>query len=225
MLFVDDLAIELMALKFLLFELLVAPSLKCAETLIEAPRAAAIEPDRGAGQVGQQPFVVADQRERRAAVGKARLKPLDGDQVKVVGRLVEQQDVGFWTQRPDQRRPTGFAAGKPIGIGSRVDPKFGQHRSCRIWVVEFSKPSEHIVESSGETGHVRLLRQVGEARGRLDEAGSAVSCRLARRDTEQRRLARSVASNDGNAVASGNRQLRPVQKRRAAQRQASVSQL
>jgi hypothetical protein len=52
-----------------------------------------------------------------------------------------------------------------------------------------------------------------------------IGVRLPRRDSEQGRLARSIAPNDGNAVASANRQLGAVQQRRAAQRQASVSQL
>ena len=225
MLFADNLPVELVALDLLLLELHVAPGLERAETLVEAARAAAIEPDRGPGQVGEQPLVVADERQRRAALRKARLQPFDRDEIEVIGRLVEQQDVGLRAQGPDQRRPTRFAAGKLAGIGGRIDPELGQHRSRRIGVVEFMKSSKDIVERGGEAGHVRLLRQVGEARRRLNEAGSAVSRDLIRGDAKQGRFARSVAANDGDAIAGGNRQFRPVQKRRAAERQYDVSQL
>ena len=92
-------------------------------------------------------------------------------------------------------------------------------------IVEIAKPGKDIVERGGEAGHVRLLRQIGEARGRLDEAASPVSRNLTRGNAKQGRFARSVAPDDGDPVASGNRQLRPVQKRRAAKREASVSQL
>ena len=225
MLFVDDLAVELVALELLLLELHVAPGLERAETLIEAAGAAAIEPDRGAGQVGKQPLVVADQRQRRAAIREVRLQPFDRDQIEVIGRLVEQQDLGLRAQDPDQRRAARFAAGETAGIGVRIDPELGHHGSRRIRIVEIAKPGKDIVERGGEAGHVRLLRQIGEARGRLDEAASPVSRHLARGDAKQGRFARSVAPDDGDPVASGNRQLRPVQKRRAAEREASVSQL
>jgi hypothetical protein len=52
-----------------------------------------------------------------------------------------------------------------------------------------------------------------------------VSCDLIRGDAKQGRFARSVAANDGDAIAGGNRQFRAVQKRRAAERQYDVSQL
>ena len=70
MLLVDDLAVELVALELLLFELLVAPGLEGGKALLEAARAAAIEPDRRARQVGKQAPVVADERQRRAALAR-----------------------------------------------------------------------------------------------------------------------------------------------------------
>ena len=99
-LFLDDLAVELVALELLLLELCVAPGLERAEALVEPAGAAAIEPDRGLRQVGEQSFVVADESERRAAFGEARLQPLDGDEIEVIGRLVQEQDVGLGAQRP-----------------------------------------------------------------------------------------------------------------------------
>ena len=221
----DNLPVELVPLKLLLLELGVAPGLERAKALVEAARAPAIEPDRGAGQVGEQPLVMADERQRRAALSQARLQPFDRDEIEVVGRLVEQQDVGLRAQGPDQRSPTRFAAGKTAGIGGGVEPELGHHRPRRIGVVEFMKPGQHIVERGLKAGHVRLLRQIGESRRRLDEAGSAVSRHLARRDAEQGRFARSVAPDDGDAVAGGNGQFRAVEKRRAAERHDGVSQL
>ena len=143
----------------------------------------------------------------------------------MIGRLVEQQNVGFGAQRPDQRRPPRFAAGKTPGIGGRVDPEFRHHRSRRVRVVEFAEPAKDIVVGGRKPGRVRLLRQVGEARRRLDEASSTVRRDLPRRNAKQGRFARTVAPNDSDAVTGGNRQVRAVQKRRAAERQNGVSQL
>ncbi len=156
---------------------------------------------------------------------KPRLEPFDGDEIEMIGRLVEKQDVGLGAQNPDQSRPPRLPAGKTRRIGARIDPKLGHHGSRRIGVVEFVQAGEHIVERGLKAGHVRLLRQIGEARGRLDEAASAIRIRQPGRDAEQGRFARSVAPDDGDPVAGGNRQLRPVQKRRAAEGQRDVSQL
>ena len=94
-----------------------------------------------------------------------------------------------------------------------------------IGVVDFAQARKHIIERSRKAGQIRLLRQIGEARVGLDEARSPVGRNLPRRDPEQGRLARPVATDDGDALAGGNRQFGAVQKRRAAERQASVSQL
>ena len=138
MLFVDDLAVELVTLELLLLELLVAPGLERAETLIEASGAAAVEPDRGAGQIGKQPLVVADEGQRRTHVGEMRLEPFDRDQIEMVGRLVEQQDLGLRAQDPDQSRAARFAAGETAGIGVRIDSELGHHGSRGIGVVEIA---------------------------------------------------------------------------------------
>ena len=225
MLFLDDLAVELVALELLLFELRVAPGLESAEALVEPAGAAPVEPDRGLRQVGEQPLVMADEGEGRAALREPRLEPLDGDEIEVVGRLVQEQDVGLGAQNPDQSRPAGFAAGKSRRIGGRIEAELGHHRPRRISVVEFMQSGQHIVERGLKAGHVRLLRQIGEARRGLDEAGSAVERKLAGRDAKQGRLARAVAPNHGDAVARRNGQFRPVQKRRAAERHDDVSQL
>ena len=47
--------------------------------------------------------VVADQHDRSGVVGQERLQPFDARQVKVVGRLVEQQHVGVLQQQPGER--------------------------------------------------------------------------------------------------------------------------
>ena len=186
MLFVDNLPVELVALELLLLELDVPPRLERAKALLKAACAAAIKPDRGAGQVGEQPLVMADERERRAARSEARLQPFDRDEIEVIGRLVEQQDVGFDVQHPDQGRPPRFAARETAGIGGGIEPKLGHHRSRRMGVVHFAQAGEHIVERGPEARNVGLLRQIGEARRRLDEARSPVRRRLSRSDPKKR---------------------------------------
>ena len=59
---------------------------------------------------------MADQHERRAQADELALQPLDRRQVEMVGRLVEQQDVGLGRQRPRQRGAARLAAGQPSRV-------------------------------------------------------------------------------------------------------------
>src|SRR5580704_7136794 len=89
-----DLAAELVLLAFLLLEYRVTPALERRETLFEHPSNAAVEPYGAAREPFEQPSVMTDQDDAGAQLGQFALQPLDAGQVKVIGRLVEQQDVG-----------------------------------------------------------------------------------------------------------------------------------
>ena len=64
----------------------------------------------------EQPAVVADQHDAGAHPGQFALQPLDAGQVEMVGRLVEQQDVGQRRQRAGQRGAARLAAGQRGGV-------------------------------------------------------------------------------------------------------------
>ena len=73
---------------------------------------AAVEPDRGARDALEQPAVVADQDDTGAHPGQLALQPLDTGQVEMVGRLVQQQDVGRGSQHAGQGGAACLAARK-----------------------------------------------------------------------------------------------------------------
>ena len=60
--------------------------------------------------------IMADQHDAGARAGQLALQPFDAGEVEMVGRLVEQQDVGRRSQRPSQRGATCLAAGQRAGI-------------------------------------------------------------------------------------------------------------
>ena len=60
----------------------------------------------------QEPAVVGDQHDRGVQRHEVLLEPLERRDVQVVGRLVEQQQVGLAGQRPPQRGPGQLAAGE-----------------------------------------------------------------------------------------------------------------
>ena len=223
--FVDDAPVELVPLRLLLFQLHVAPRLEGAEAAIETVRLSAIDPDGRVGQVRHQAFVVADERDRRAAFRKMALEPLDRDQVEVVGRFVEQQDFGFRAQDPHEGRASRFAAGQGRRVGGGIDPEFGHHHPRRVDIVVFAHTRQNIVQRRGEAGHIRLLRQEGQPGRRLLESRAAIRRREPRRDPHQRRLPRSVPADERDPVAGRNRQLRLLEQGSAAERQANVTHL
>jgi len=81
----------------------------------------------------QEPAVVGDEDDRGVEVDEVGLEPLQRGDVEVVGRLVEQQQVGLGRQRPRQRGSRQLAAGerreRPLGLlGVEAEPaQNGQH--------------------------------------------------------------------------------------------------
>ena len=116
MFFVDDLAIELVLLALFFGQHLVAPGLEACKAAIDLLDLAAIEPGSGTRQVGQKAAVVADDDQRTAAAVEFALQPLDGGEIQMVGRLVQEQDVGRRRQHTRECRAPRFAAGEMSGV-------------------------------------------------------------------------------------------------------------
>ena len=214
-----------MALHFLFFELLVAPGLEGPESLIKSARRAPIDPDGRAREIGEQPFVVAYQGERGAAVLERLFEPFDGDDVEMVGRLVEQQDVRLGREHARERRAARLAAGKLGRIGLGDDTELFHEGARAIGVVGVVETRQNEVERRGKTGEIGLLRQIAHARAGLHETLSVLGLKLTRGDAKQCRLSRPVAAHQRDAVAGRNAQFRAIEQRRAAQRDVDVSKL
>src|SRR6201999_4211212 len=93
-LFIDDLAIELVLVALFLREYLVAPGLEGGEAAIDLADLAAVEPRGRARQIGQETAVMADQDQRAATAIELVFQPFDGGEIEMVGRLVQQEDIG-----------------------------------------------------------------------------------------------------------------------------------
>ena len=91
-----------MLLAGLLLERGVAPRLECLETFVEWAGNAAVEPYGGARDSFEQPTVVADQYHAGAHLSELAFQPLDTGKIKMIGRLVEQQNIGQRRERAGQ---------------------------------------------------------------------------------------------------------------------------
>ena len=94
MLLGDDFAVELMLFSFLLCQQCVAPFLKVSKAPVDASGASAIEPDRRPREVRKKAPVVADEHKGGAPGIEVSLQPFDGGEIEMIGRLVEEQDIG-----------------------------------------------------------------------------------------------------------------------------------
>ena len=119
----------------------------------------------------------------------------------MVGRLVQQQDIGRGRQHARQRRAAGLAAGEMRGVLIAVKPELLQHIAGLIVVVARAEPGLDIGQRGGEAGKIGLLRQIADGRAGLHETAAAVGLDQAGRDLQQRRFAGTVAADQADALA------------------------
>ena len=166
---------------------------------------------------------MADDDEGRAQALQLALQPFDRRQVEVIGRLVEQQDVGLRRQHTGKRGAAGLAAGQRGRVLLAGEAELVEQAERAILIVERAEPVLDIGERRREAGQVRLLRQVADAGVRLQEAHAGIGLDLAGGDLEQRRLAGAVAADEAGSLAAldgevGSRE----QGRAAAEREGDV---
>ncbi len=205
---------------FLLGEERLGPGLERGEALLEHAQLAAVEPPDPAAQRGEEGAVVADDDERAAEAGEVLLEALDGRQVEVVGRLVEQQHVGLADQRAGERRAARLAAGERGDAARRVDPQALEQAlgavAAELGVLARRQAGLRRRKRGRVGREVRLLRQVGDGRARLQEALAGVELDQPGERLEQRRLARAVAADEADPLALGERQREPGEQRLVA---------
>ena len=83
---------------------------------------AAVELDDPRGQLAQEDAVVRHEQQRAAVAQQELFQPGDGVDVEVVGRLVQQQDVGVAHQAARQQHAALHPGGEALEIGRGVEP-------------------------------------------------------------------------------------------------------
>ncbi len=203
MLLGHDLAVELVLVALFLGQYLVAPFLEAAEAAFDPPGLAAIEPHRAARQIGEEAPVVADQHQRAASCVEIAFQPFDGGEIEMVGRFVQQQDVGRGSQHACQRRAARFAAGQVGRIFLAGQSQLLEQEAGLVVIVARSEAGFHIGQRGRHSGKIRLLRQVADGRARLDETFAAVRLDQTGGDFQQRRFARTIAADQAHPLAGG----------------------
>jgi hypothetical protein len=190
---------------------------------------AAIEFDDARGHPVQEAAVVGDEHHAAAILQQQVFQPLDGIEVQVVGRLVQQQHVGPAHQRLRQRDALAVAAGQGADARLRVEMKAVQGLVDPLLpvpaVLGFDPPLEHVQVAAavgvvvdqrndlGQTGldrreHRRFGVQVGlllhesRVQALLPLHVAVVRPLEAGQDAQQRGLAGAVASDEAHSLRS-----------------------
>ena len=200
-LLVDDLAVELVLVALFFRQHLVAPGLERREAAVDLPDLAAIEPGGRARQIGEEAAVMADDDQRATSAFQLAFQPFDGRKIEMVGRLVQQQDIGRGRQHPRQRRAAGLAAGDMRGVFVAVQPELLHQIARLIMIVAGAEAGLDIGQRRLVVAEVRLLRQIADGGAGLHEAAAAVGLDKAGGNLQQRRFARAVAADQADALA------------------------
>jgi hypothetical protein len=143
----------------------------------------------------------------------------------MVGRLVQQQDVGRGRQHPRQRRAAGFTAREIFRVFIAAEAELLQQIARGVVVIARSEARFDIAECSRMAGKIRLLRQIADGRAGLHEARAAVRLDQAGRDLEQRRFAGAVAADQADALGRRLRKVDASQQRCAAKGERDILEL
>ena len=184
---------------FLLIDTL-GPRLEAAEADLGAANIAAVEPQAALCQARQEGAVVADDDECALETLQPVLQPVDRAEIEVIGRLVEQKHIRVLRQRTDDRCPPPLAAARRRSGARQVDPDLvgdcGRLMRCRS-----IGPGKHPFLQRRMIGHDRILLQQDNSSSGHDLAFALIRLDQVGEAFEQRRLARAVASDQGQPVA------------------------
>ena len=216
MFFIGDLSVELVAVALLLLQHLIAPGFEFAKALVEAPRAAPVEPDRGVGEILQEPSIMADQHEGRAERRQLLFQPFDGREIEMVGGLVEQKHIGLGRQHPHDGGAARLAARQARGILVAREAQLLQQIARLVGLVAGPEAGLDVIHDRGEAAEIGLLGQVAHGGVGLEEAHALVRLGLGGGDAQKGGFARAVTADEGQPLAGRDGNLRPLEKGLAA---------
>ena len=168
----------------------------------------AIQLDDPRREALQKRAVVGDEEDRAGILGEKVLEPRNRVDVEVVGRLVEQQDVGLSDERARQEYAAAPPARQRIDDDLGIEVKARQHQvdvmlapPGLVFVEMVRVPFGHHVEHGSLGGERHVLLEARDAQRRLAPDGAGVGRDLAADDFQQRRLAGTVPADERDAFS------------------------
>ena len=171
--------------------------------------------------------------DQRWSLDQQAFELFDGGDVEVVGRLVEQQQIGLAGQCGGQRRPFALTTGQPLqGRLQRHRQPFGRGGeggnglpvvAVLVFVVQAHAHLQALAERVGGRQDGFLFN--GDHPGTVGGAHIAVvKVASPADDGQQRRLAGAVATDQADALARFDKKLKVIEKRGIAEREFGAKQ-
>src|SRR6266478_4863392 len=132
---------------------------------------------------------MTDEDERRTHRLKLAFEPLDGRQIKMVRRLVEEENVGRRREHARERGTARLTAREAIGRFFSVKAELMEKIAGAVAVVARRHSRLDKGARGGETGEIGLLRQIADGCSGLEEARAGIGFDESRGDLQQRRFA------------------------------------
>ena len=143
------------------------PCLIAAKADLAPAQASPVEPEGGAGEAGQEGAVVADDHESAVIALQPALQPVDRGQIEMVGRLVQQQQVGLGGKGPGDGGAAALAPAGRCGGSGHVDAKLSGN-GLDLVAGRGVRLAQGEIQQGVAAGKIRILRQGDNAGARLD---------------------------------------------------------
>ena len=190
---------------------------------IEEPAAIDFEDPRG--QLAEEHAVVRDEHQRGVPAVQKVFQPGDGVHVQMVRRFIQQQQVGRRDERPRQQHTPLHAGRQDVDLGVAIQAHARQNLSDTL----LCSPRPFVVLRQRVPGPGQrrqrpclrsprhVLRQECDLRPRGHHDLAVVRFDLPRQNPQQRRLARSVATQQTDPLARFDMARDAVEQRRSAE--------
>ena len=155
----------------------------------------------------QKRAIVADDQGGGPACPDLGFQGFDGQDVQVVGGLIQQDDVRVLGKRLGQRRPPRLAARKALCRLLGIDAKGVQRGLGQI----VRRPARCGVFQHRGAGDLRLLRDKGDRCAGRDGAVPVIRLDLSGQDPQQGRFAGTIAPHQTGAIARIQREVHAVE--------------
>jgi hypothetical protein len=186
---------------------------------------AAVKGQHFGGNAVEQKTVVRDEHERAPEVLKAVLQDFEAGNVQVVGRLVQQEQVGGLEHEPGDQNTGLLAARQPTDRARQLfgtkqkafGPGGNVHRAALVQH-HVAVGAQRVAQGLVGVELLAVLVEPNDAQPVGPFDGPRVRRELAGQDFEQRGLARTVHAHQAQLTAGRQRQVKTGKQRPATQR-------
>ena len=190
---------------------------------------AAVDFEDSIRHAAEERAIVGDEHERAPPAAQKLLEPLDRCDVEMVGRLVEQEQVGLPDDGPRQQHAALHACGKGLKGRAAVEPRPREHLCDGVVVLpgrlggrrRQAGRDDCMHRTSDILGHV-LLEQ-GDRRPRCEGHLARIGLDRSRDQPHERRLAGAVAAQEADPLPGLDVAGHVVEERRAAKPERQVA--